>query len=329
MFCAPGLVFDGTDGIGSYFHVLRALTHFPRYRGRRVSFSCFVLPYTFSTVPRASGPVFMFCSSGLIFSGTEGVRSRFHISRSRTCFRRCRVRPVPFSCFVLPDSFSVFPRATNPVFMLCASGLVFGGTEGVGSRFHVPRTRTYFRRYGGRLVSFSCFECPDSFSAETRVSGAVFMFFAPGIVSRGTEGVGSHFQVLSSLTRFKRNCGRRVPFSCFACPDSFLGLIFMFCASGHVFGGTEGDRSHFHVLHSRTCVLRCRVRQVLFSCFVRPISFSAVPRATGSVFMFCASGIVFGGTEGGGSRFHVLPSRTRFRRYGGRRVPISSFAHPE
>jgi ABC-type sulfate transport system permease subunit len=42
--------------------------------------------------------------------------------------------------------------------------------------------------------------------------------------------------------------------------------------------------------------------------------FSAVLRASGLVLMFCAPELVFGGTEGVVSRFHVLRSRTHFRR---------------
>jgi hypothetical protein len=45
MFCAPGIVFDGNEGVGSRFHVLRARTHFLWYRGRRVSFSCLARPH--------------------------------------------------------------------------------------------------------------------------------------------------------------------------------------------------------------------------------------------------------------------------------------------
>jgi hypothetical protein len=52
----------------------------------------------------------------------------------------------------------------------------------------------------------------------------------------------------------------------------------------------------------------------------------AVPRATGPDFMFCVLGLVFGGTEGVGSRFHVLRSLTRFRLFRGHRVPFLSFA---
>jgi hypothetical protein len=51
---------------------------------------------------------------------------------------------VPFSCFVRPDSFSAVPRASGPVFMFCVSGLIFGGTEVVGSCFYVLLSRTHF-----------------------------------------------------------------------------------------------------------------------------------------------------------------------------------------
>jgi hypothetical protein len=73
MLCAPELVFDGAEGVGSRFHVLRALTHFRRYEGRQLPFSYFVLPDSFSAVPSASGPVFMFCEPGLIFGDTEDI----------------------------------------------------------------------------------------------------------------------------------------------------------------------------------------------------------------------------------------------------------------
>jgi hypothetical protein len=99
MFSASGHIFGGTEGVGSLFHVLRSRTRFRQYRGRRVPFSRFALPDSFSAVPRASGPFFMFCAPGLVFDGTEGVGSLFHVLRSRTRFRRYRVRRVPFSCF--------------------------------------------------------------------------------------------------------------------------------------------------------------------------------------------------------------------------------------
>jgi hypothetical protein len=191
MFCAPGLVFGGIEGVGSSFHVSRSRTHFRLYRRRRVLFSSFALPDTFSTVPRVSrhvscfsfpdpfsavpttsGPVFMFCAPGPVFDETDGVGSRFHVLRSRTHFWRYRRRRVPFSCFALPDSFSVGPRVSGLVFLFCTPGLIFVGTERVGSRFHILRSR--------------------------------FMFCATRIIVGGTEGVVSCFQVLPSQTRFWR-----------------------------------------------------------------------------------------------------------------------------
>jgi hypothetical protein len=161
----------------------------------------------------------MFCAPGLAFGGTEGVRSLFHVLPSRTSFRRYRGRPVPFSRFALPDSFSAEPRASVPVLMFCAPGLIFGGTEGVGSRFHVLRARTLYRRYRGRRILFSCFAFPDSFSAVPRVSAPFFKFCAPGLVFDGTDGVGSLYHVLRSRPSFRRYRGCRVPFSSFALSD--------------------------------------------------------------------------------------------------------------
>jgi hypothetical protein len=212
MFCAPGLVFGGTEGVGSRIHDLRARTRLRRYRGRRVPFSCFAFPDSYSEVPRASFPVFMFCAPGLVFGGTEGVVSRFHVLRARTHFRRYRGRSVLFSCLALPDSFSAVPRASGPVFMFCAPGLIFGGTEGVRSRFHVLRSRTRFRRYRDYTVPFSCFALQKSFSAIPRESGPVFMFCAPGLILGCTEGVRSRIHDLRARTRFRRFRGRRVPF---------------------------------------------------------------------------------------------------------------------
>jgi hypothetical protein len=244
----------------------------------------------FSAVTRASGPVFMFCATGLIFCGTEGVESRLHVFRSRTHFRRYRGRRFPFSCFALSDSFSAVPRASGPIFMFCDLGLVFGGAEGVGSRLHVLRARNRFRRYRGRRVPLSCFARPDSFSEVPRASGPVFMFCAPRLIFVGTEGVGSRFHHLRSRPRFRRCWGRRVPFSCFARPKSFStvlrasGPVFMFCAPGLVFNSTERFGFRFNVLRSRTCFWPykgCRA-----PCFARPDSFLAVSRASDPVFMF-------------------------------------------
>jgi hypothetical protein len=109
------------------------------------------------------------------------------------------------------EKFSKKPEPSGPIFMFYAPGHVFGGTDGVGSRFHV---------------------------------------FAPGHVFGGAEGVRSHFHVLRSRTRFRRYRGRRVPLSCFALPDSF---------------STES-------------------RAV--SCFALPNTFSAVPTMSGLIFVF-------------------------------------------
>jgi hypothetical protein len=240
-FCAQGLVSRGTEGVGTRFHVLLARTQFQRYRGRRVPFSRFARPDTFSAVPKASGLIFMFCAPELIFGGDECVGSRFHVLSSRTRFRQYRERRVPFSCFVLPDSF-------------------FGGTEGDESRFHALRARTCFRRYRWRWVLFSSFARPNSFLAVSRVSGPFFKFCSPGLVFVGTEGVGSRLNVLRSQARFRRCRVRRVLFSCLVFPGSFLavssasGPVFMFCSPGLVFSGAECVGSLFHVLCSMPSV---------------------------------------------------------------------------
>jgi hypothetical protein len=179
MFCALGLVFGGAECVGSRFNVLHSQNHFRRYRGhlvptscfacpdtfsvvpgwRRVLFSCFARPGSFSTISGASGPVFLFCAPGLVFGGSEGVRSRFHVLRARTRFQRYRGCQVPF---------------------------------------HVLRTQIRFRRYQGRRVKFSSFVLPDSFLAILGASGPNFMFSAPGQVFGGIEGVGSRFHDLRS-----------------------------------------------------------------------------------------------------------------------------------
>jgi hypothetical protein len=237
---------------------LRARTRFRRCRVRHVPFSCFALTDSFSAIPRESCLVFMFCVLGLIFGGTEGVRSRFHVLRARTRFRRCRVRHVPFSCFALTDSFSAIPRESCQVFMFCTRGLIFGGAEGVGSRFHVMCARIHFRRYRGRSDPFSSFALADSFSTVPSASRPIYMFCAPGLILGGTLDVGSSFHVLCSRTPFRRYRGRHVPFSCFAHPDPFSAVpsascpVFMFCAHGHVFGVNVGVGAHSHVVRFRT-----------------------------------------------------------------------------
>jgi hypothetical protein len=230
MICAPGLISGGTEGAGSCFHFLHARNRFGRYRWRRIPFSCFARPR-------------------VIFDGAECVGSRLTILHARIRFRRNRGVGVPFLCF--------------------APGLVFGDTVGVESRFHVLRARTRFRRYRVRQVPFSCFARPDSFSVVTMASGPVLKFCAPGLVVVGTVGVRSRFHVLRARTGFQRYRGRRVPFSCFARPNSFSAVrrasvpVFMFCAPELVFGDNEGVGSRF------------------------PDSFSAVSMASGPVSMFC------------------------------------------
>jgi hypothetical protein len=179
MFCAPGLVFGGAEYVGSCFHILPARTRFRRCRGRRVLYSCFARPDSFSAIPRTSGPVLMFCTPRIIFDGTEGFGSRIHVLHSQTCFRRYQGRRVPFSCFALPDSFSTVPSASGPVFISCPPRLIFGDTEDVGSYFHVLRSENHFRRCRGRRVPFSCFVLPDSLSTVPIASGPVFISCPP------------------------------------------------------------------------------------------------------------------------------------------------------
>jgi hypothetical protein len=185
--------------------------------------------------------------------------------------------------------------------MFCAPGIIFGCTESVGFCFHVLRGRTHFRRYRGRWlpfssfrryrgrrVSFLSFARLDSFPAVLRASVSVFMSCAAGLVFGITEGVDSRFQVLRSLTHFRRYRGRRVPFSCIA---------------GQVSGGTEGVGFHFHVLRARTNFRRYRGRRVLFLCLACPDSFPTVPRESSPVFKFCAPVPIFGGIKVADSPF--------------------------
>jgi hypothetical protein len=220
-FCPPEPVFGGTKGVRSHFRGLCSRTHFRRYRRRRVPYTCFALPEPFSSIPSTSGPVFMFSAPGLIFGGTDGVGSRFHVLRSRTCFRRSRQRRVPFSCIALPDSYSAGARTSGQVYMFCAPEPDFRSIDGFRSRFHVLRSRTHFRRYRRRRVPFSLSVFPDSFSVVTTASRTVIMFCAPGLIFGGIEGVRSRFHVLRARTHFRRYRGRRVSLSCFALPDSF------------------------------------------------------------------------------------------------------------
>jgi hypothetical protein len=224
IFCSPGLVFGGIWCDVSRFHFLRSRTRFRRYGGRRVLFSCYARLDSFSAILRESDLVFLFCAPRLIFDGAECVGSRFKVLRSRTRFSLYRGRQVMFSWFDLLNSFSAVRRVTSPVFMFCAPGLVFSGIEGIKSCFHVLHSWAHFQRYGGRRVLISCFALPDSFSAVPRASGPIFRFCAPGLVFGRTMGVRSNLNVFSALTHFRRYRVRRVPFSSFARPDSFLAV---------------------------------------------------------------------------------------------------------
>jgi hypothetical protein len=212
MFCVPKLIFNGTEGVRFRFNILRFQTRFLRYRVCQVQFSCFAFSDSFSVVPSASRLVFMFCTPGLIFGGSEGIRSRFNVFRSRTCFWRRGGRQVPFSFFALPVTFSAVFRASGPVFIFCTSELVFGNIEGVETRFHVLRCRSCFPRYRGHPMPFSYFPLPDMFSAVPRASSPIFTFCSPILVFGGIEGVRSRFHVLRSLTHFQRCRVRRVSF---------------------------------------------------------------------------------------------------------------------
>jgi hypothetical protein len=102
----------------------------------------------------------------------------------------------------------------------------------------------------------------------------------------------------------------------------------MFCTPHSLFGGIDGSVSSFHVLRFRSRFRWYRGRRVQFLCFSFPNPCSAVPRVSGSIFIFCSPVPVFGGTEGAGSSFHILRSRTRFRQYRGRQIQFSYFALP-
>jgi hypothetical protein len=173
--------------------------------------------------------------------------------------------------------------------MFCVVVPVFSGTEGVGFYFHVPRPRTHFRGDRRCRLPFSCFARRNSFSVVLTTSGHIFLF--------------SLQDTFSAVARS-------------------LSPIYLFCAPELIFGGIEGIGSRLHVLRARTSFVRNLRRRVLFSCFALPDTFSAVRWVSGPVFMFCAPGLVFGGTYGVGSRFFVLRSRTRFRRFRGCRVPF-------
>jgi hypothetical protein len=178
MFCAPELVFDNNQGRRVSFLRFGLPDSFSAVPEGRVPFYIFARSDSFSAVSRALDLVFLFYAPRLIFDGTKGDGSRFHVLRARTHFRRYRGCRIPISCFALPNSFLAVPRASGPFSMFFAPGHIFGGTEVVGSSFHILRS---------------------------------------GLVFGGTVGVWSRFNVLRARIRFRRYRGRRVSFSYFAC----------------------------------------------------------------------------------------------------------------
>jgi hypothetical protein len=185
-----------------------------------------------------------------------------------------------------------------------APGSIFGSEVGVGSSFHILRSRARFGRYRWRRVQFSCFALSDSFWAISRVSGHVFTFI--------------------SRTYF----WRRDQFSCFALSDLFWavattsGADFMFCAPGS-FSTILRAPVHFSCFPLRTRFGWYQGHRVAFSCFALPDSFSTVPRVLVAVFLVCAPRHNLGGIDGVRPRFHILCSRTRLGQYRWRRVRFS------
>jgi hypothetical protein len=89
----------------------------------------------------------------------------------------------------------------------------------------------------------------------------------------------------------------------------------MFCAPGRAFGGTVVAVSSFYVLRSWTHFRRYRGHRFQFSSFKISDPFSAIPRASCSVFMFCTP-------------CPILSSRTRIRRFRMCRGLIFMFCAP-
>jgi hypothetical protein len=183
---------------------LRSRRRFWRYRGRRESLSSFALPDSFSTVPRASGLVFMFCAPGQYFGRYRGCQVLLSCFALADSFWAVPRAPVAVFMFCAPDTFLAVPRASSPVFMFCAPGLFLGVTEGFGSRFHVLRSRTHygryrfqvlryltrFRQYRGRRGPFSGFALPNSFLTLPRPSRLDLRFCATGLFLGVSEGAG-------------------------------------------------------------------------------------------------------------------------------------------
>jgi hypothetical protein len=126
-----------------------------------VQFLCFALLDSFLTVPRVRGPVFMSYAPKIAFDGIEGylvfmfcspvsdiegVKSSFHVLRSRTRFGRYQGVGSYFHILCSQTHFLRY-RGRRPGFLFCDPGLIFSVTEDIESRFHVLLSRTSFWRY--------------------------------------------------------------------------------------------------------------------------------------------------------------------------------------
>jgi hypothetical protein len=235
----------------------------------------------------------MFYAPGLVFGGTNGIRSHFYVLRIRTRFWRYRGRQVPFSClgswayfrwyrgrqvsiscFALQDTFSVVPRSSIPVLMFCAPRFIFGSSVGVGSCFHVLRARTHFRQYRGHPVPFLCFDLPDSFSTEPRASAPISCFSLSGTFSavRRASGLDLMFCALRLVSTE---------------PSALAPILMLFRSRTHFrrYKGCRISISCFAGLNSLSAVPRALGPVFMFGL---PGTFSAVPRLSGLDFMFCA-----------------------------------------
>jgi hypothetical protein len=165
----------------------------------------------------------MFRAPGLVYDGTEGAGSRFHVFATG---------PVLGGTEGVGSRFQVF-----------RFGLDYYDTEGIGSHFQVLRSRTRFRRYGGRQLPFACFALPKSSWAVPSVSGPIFIFCSPRLVLGSTESDESRFHALHTRTRFGRYRGRPTLLESFSAITRAPGPVFMLCAFELIFGGSKGVRS--------------------------------------------------------------------------------------
>jgi hypothetical protein len=137
--------------------------------------------------------------------------------------------------------------------MFCALGPILGGSDNVGCRFHVLRSRIIFDDIEG-ASPFFMFSAPNSFWVVPRASSCVFIFCASRLIFDGTEGAGCSFPGLRSQTQLGLYRWRRAPFSYFVLPNPSWavsmapGPVFLVCAPKPVLGGTESTGSNFHVL---------------------------------------------------------------------------------